>query len=270
MPRFNRRASQHNAMDHRVTSASHHTSEQEALFPSPLASRHLPRLRRATKSAQPPTTTPTTKDIGRCASNAETHFQCLLSSPEALFGPTLSAPTPTLRFPVEFYDIGQCLAHPDGEEGGRCKCIKTHVMAHSQAFAWNELGSRFKLVERTASAPLERTKIPRRHSIATPLDACSTEGPASSGPSRRVSMSTPTAADTSTPKTLASPGTTQKGKRRSRSKSAETLKLRLQSLNYAHPAVHAGPRRGRAPGSPEHLSPVKIGASPLPSICVKG
>mmetsp|Transcript_39398 Transcript_39398/g.89809 ORF Transcript_39398/g.89809 Transcript_39398/m.89809 type:complete len:251 (-) Transcript_39398:15-767(-) len=151
----NARVSQHNAMDHHRTSTSHDTSEQEALFPSPLASRQLPRL------ALPPKTTG--KDTGRSASNEDRHFQRRLSSADmeraeelvraAFVFPTHSAPNPTLRFPVQFYAIGQCLAHPDCI----CKCIKTREMAHSQKYNWHELGNRFKLVERTVSETLERS-----------------------------------------------------------------------------------------------------------------
>ncbi|KAJ1492115.1 hypothetical protein T484DRAFT_3024077 [Baffinella frigidus] len=163
----NGRVSQHNAMDHRRTSTSQYTSELEALFPSPPASRHLPRLRQGTTSVLPPNTAG--KDTGRPSSNDETHFQRRLSSadtesaeelvPTAFVFPTRSAPTPSLRFPVQFYAIGQCLAHPDGEEGGRCKCVKTREMAQSQACAWRELGSRFKQVE--------CTKISRRNLSAS-------------------------------------------------------------------------------------------------------
>ncbi|KAJ1492119.1 hypothetical protein T484DRAFT_1931916 [Baffinella frigidus] len=270
----NARVSQHNAMDHHRTSTSHDTSEQEALFPSPLASRQLPRL------ALPPKTTG--KDTGRSASNEDRHFQRRLSSADmeraeelvraAFVFPTHSAPNPTLRFPVQFYAIGQCLAHPDGEEGWRCKCVKARVMTQSQAYAWNELGGRFKHIVRTVSAPLERTKISRRESVATEGRACSTPVPAISGPStpsRRVcGVSAPTAG-TSTPKTLASPGTalpcapTPKAERSARSKS-QTFKLRALSLFYARAA---GPQRVRAQGPPGYLAPVKNGASALPQVC---
>jgi len=270
MPRSNRLSSLDNAIDHRRPSILH-TSEKEAMFPSPAPTRRLLRLRRhATTSALPYKTAG--KGIGRSASNAETRFRRRLSDPGELFGPTRSSTKPTLRFPVQFYAIGQCLAHPDGEEGWRCKCVKARVMTQSQAYAWNELGGRFKHIVRTVSAPLERTKISRRESVATEGRACSTPVPAISGPStpsRRVcGVSAPTAG-TSTPKTLASPGTalpcapTPKAERSARSKS-QTFKLRALSLFYARAA---GPQRVRAQGPPGYLAPVKNGASALPQVC---
>jgi len=214
----NGRVSQHNAMDHRRTSTSQYTSELEALFPSPPASRHLPRLRQGTTSVLPPNTAG--KDTGRPSSNDETHFQRRLSSadtesaeelvPTAFVFPTRSAPTPSLRFPVQFYAIGQCLAHPDCI----CKCIKTREMAHSQKYNWHELGNRFKLVERTVSETLERSL--------------------------------------SSPGTTLSYAATPQVERIRRSKS-ETLKLRLQYLNNARAA---GPPRAGASGSPGHLPAV--------------
>ncbi|KAJ1474455.1 hypothetical protein T484DRAFT_1970537 [Baffinella frigidus] len=151
MPRSNRLSSLDNAIDHRRPSILH-TSEKEAMFPSPAPTRRLLRLRRhATTSALPYKTAG--KGIGRSASNAETRFRRRLSDPGELFGPTRSSTKPTLRFPVQFYAIGQCLAHPDCI----CKCIKTREMAHSQKYNWHELGNRFKLVERTVSETLERS-----------------------------------------------------------------------------------------------------------------
>ncbi|KAJ1475090.1 hypothetical protein T484DRAFT_1910264, partial [Baffinella frigidus] len=161
MPRFNRRVSQHNAeMDNLTPSPSHYTSEQEAHFPFRVSSRRLPRcltagaIRKDPMPALPPNTAG--KDVRRSASNEETRFHCS----DELLGPspTRSALNPTLRFPLQFYALGQCLTHPDCT----CKCVKPRVMAQSQGSAWRELGSRckyVKCVEGTVSPPRERTTI---------------------------------------------------------------------------------------------------------------
>jgi len=163
-----------------------YTSEQQPLFPSLLASRRLP--------------LPPGKDICPSASDEEEHFHRRPSCVADLFVPARSKPNPTHRFPVHYHAIGHCLAHPDRA----CRCIKTREMAQSQGFAWRELGSRFKHVARTVSAPQLRSVI---HYAGRTY---STPDPAGSAPPthRRVpSMSTPTACGVSTPKTLASPGT---------------------------------------------------------------